>query len=304
MNRGDLDDLAAFAVVAEERSFTKAAARLGMSQSALSHAMKALEARLGVRLLARTTRSVGTTAAGEELLGTLRSAFADIDTGLALLGTRRDTPSGTVRITMGRLALPMVQPKLADFLAAYPEIQVEININDRFVDIVAERFDAGIRFGEQVDKDMVAVRVGPDVRVAVVASPAYLAHQPAPESPRELGIHRCINYRLPSTGALYAWQFAQDGRRLEVRVEGPLVFNDADLIRLAALDGLGIAYLFEEHVRAELADGRLVRVLETWCPPEPGFYLYYPARGQLPPALAALVDALRWRQPSASRSGP
>nr|WP_307183306.1 LysR family transcriptional regulator [Massilia sp. BSC265] len=187
MNRGDLDDLAALAVVAEERSFTKAAARLGMSQSALSHAMKALEARLGVRLLARTTRSVGTTAAGEELLDTLRSAFADIDTGPALLGTRRDTPSGTVRITMGRLALSVVQPKLAGFLTAYPDIQVEIDINDRFVDIVAERFDAGIRFGEQVDKDMVAVRIGPDVRVAVVASPAYLARHPAPRTPRELG---------------------------------------------------------------------------------------------------------------------
>lgn len=298
MNRGDLDDLAAFAVVAEERSFTKAAARLGMSQSALSHAMKALEARLGVRLLARTTRSVGTTAAGEELLGTLRSAFADIDTGLALLGTRRDTPSGTVRITMGRLALAVVQPKLAGFLAAYPDIQVEIDVDDRFVDIVAERFDAGIRFGEQVDKDMIAVRIGPDVRVAVVASPAYLARQPAPRTPRELGAHRCINYRLPSTGALYAWQFAQKGRRLEVRVDGPLVSNDADLMRLAALDGLGVAYLFEEHVRAELADGRLVRLLENWCPAEPGFYLYYPGRRQLAPALGALIDVLRWPQAS------
>lgn len=294
MRRGDLDDLAAFAVVAAERSFTRAAAKLNMSQSALSHAMTALEARLGMRLLSRTTRSVGTTEAGEELLGTLRGALADIDAGLATLGMRRATPAGTVRLTTGRLpALSIIQPILADFMTAYPDIKVEVDIDDGFVDIVEGRFDAGIRFGEQVDKDMVAVRIGPDMRTAVVASPAYLAQHPAPRSPRELALHRCIHYRLASSGRLYAWEFARRGRRLEVRVDGSLVFNDADMIRLAALDGLGIAYLFEDHVRAELADGRLVRLLEDWCPTESGFHLYYPSRRQVPPALAALLGVLR-----------
>lgn len=296
MRRGDLDDLAAFSVVAAERSFTKAAAKLNMSQSALSHAMKALEARLGVRLLARTTRSVGTTDAGEELLRTLRSAFSDIDIGLDALGRRRSTPSGTLRLTMGRLpARTIVQPILSSFTRSYPDIKLEIDVNDRFTDIVAERFDAGIRLGEQVEKDMIAVRVGADVRSAVVAAPTYLARHPMPLSPRDLAKHDCINYRLGTSGGLYAWQFARQGRRVEVRVGGTLVFNDADLIRSAAVDGLGIAYLFEPHVPEELADGRLVRLLDAWCPKGSGFYLYYSGRRQMPPGLAVFIEALRMK---------
>jgi len=294
MRRGDLDDLAAFSVVAAERSFTRAAARLNMSQSALSHAMKALEQRLGVRLLARTTRSVGTTEAGDELLLTLRSAFADIDTSLAALGRRRATPSGSLRLTTGRLpAQVIVQPMLAEFVRSYPDIKLEIDLNDRFTDIVAERFDAGIRFGEQVEKDMIAVRIGPEVRAAVVAAPSYLEQHGAPRTPRDLARHQCINYRLGSSGGLFAWQFSQHGRRLDVRVDGPLVFNDADMIRSAAIDGLGIAYLYEPHVAAEVADGRLVRLLDSWCPKGSGFYLYYSGRRQLPPALAVLIETLR-----------
>ncbi|QSQ19059.1 LysR family transcriptional regulator [Pyxidicoccus parkwayensis] len=300
MNRSDLADLSAFTLLAAEGSFTRAAARLGMSQSALSHAMKALEQRLGVRLLSRTTRSVATTEAGEELLRTLRPAFDDIAAGLEHLGTKRAKPAGTVRLTMiKQAAVSLIRPMLPGFLATYPDIQVEVDIDDGFTDIVAQRFDAGIRFGEQVAKDMVAVRVGPDIRAAVVASPAYLAARPAPRTPRELASHRCINYRLATARSLYAWEFEEDGRRFKVRVEGSLVFNDGDLIEAAVLDGHGIGYLWEPQVTAHIASGRLVRLLEEWCPPLPGFFLYYPSRRQTPPALAAFIQALR----AGSRSG-
>ncbi len=295
MNRPDLAALSAFTVVAAERSFTRAAARLGMSQSALSHSMRALEGRLGVALLSRTTRSVATTEAGEELLRSLRPAFDDIDAGLERLGQKRSKPSGTVRLTMVKhAAMAVVLPALPAFLAEYPDIKVEVDVHDAFTDIVAERFDAGIRFGEKVAKDMVAVRVGPDVRAAVVASPKYLAERSPPRSPRELTAHPCINYRLASARSIYAWEFRDRGRKLEVRVDGPLVVNDGDLLATAALDGHGIAYLFEHSVAEHLKSGRLVRLLEKWCPPMPGFYLYYPSRRQTSPALAALVSALRY----------
>lgn len=295
MRRDELSDLHAFAAVAAEGSFTRAAAKLGMSQSALSHAVKALEHRLGVRLLSRTTRSVATTDAGEGLLRTLRPALDDISAGLAMLNARRDVPAGTVRLTMiKRAALAVIRPMLPAFLAAYPEIQVEVIIDDGFTNIVADRFDAGIRFGEQVDQDMIGFSVGPEIRAAIVASPAYLEARPAPRTPHELAQHRCIIYRTATMQALYPWSFSQNGRPFHVRVNGPLVFNDGDLIEAAALDGQGIAYLHDDQVAGHLADGLLVRMLEQWCPPFPGFYFYHPSRRQIPPALSALIGALRY----------
>jgi DNA-binding transcriptional LysR family regulator len=296
MKREDLYDLAAFSIVAEERSFTRAAARLGMSQSALSRAMRALEQRLGVRLLSRTTRSVAATDAGDELLQSLRPALQEINAGLAVLQSKRSKAAGIVRLTMVKhAASSLIQPMLPAFLAAYPEIQVEIDIDDGFTDIVAGRFDAGIRFGERVAKDMVAQRVGADLCSAVVASPAYLARHPAPATPRDLADHRCINYRLASAGGIFAWQFEQGGKPFDVRVEGPLVLNDGDLIESAALAGLGIAYLFEDQVAPHLASGKLVRLLDGWCKTFQGYYIYYPSRRQTPPALAALIKSLRER---------
>ena len=294
MKRDELNDLAAFVAVADAMSFTRAASGLGMSPSALSHAMRALETRLGVRLLARTTRSVSTTEAGERLLRTLRPAFEDIGAGLAALGDARDRPAGTVRITtFRRAATTVLWPVLPGLLDAHPDIRVEVTIDDDLVDIVAGRYDAGIRFGEKVDRDMIAVRIGPDLRAAVVASPAYLAGRAAPRTPRDLAGHRCINYRFVAAGGLYAWEFEENGRPFQVRVDGPLVFNDGDLILAAALAGQGIAYSFEDQVADHVAAGRLVRLLAEWCPPGPGYYLYYPSRRQTPPALAVLVDALR-----------
>ncbi len=294
MGRSDLDDLAAFATLAEEGSFTRAAAKLGMPQSSLSRLIKGLEQRLGVRLLSRTTRSVATTDAGEALLATLRPALDEIDAGLAALSAVRGTPAGMLRLTMVKhAAMMLVRPRLPGFLAAYPDIQVEIDIDDGFTDIVANRFDAGIRLGERLEKDMIAVRVGPDLRLAVVASPAYLENRSAPRHPRDLAEHRCINYRLASAGALYAWRFEKHRRRLDVRVNGSLVYNDGEMILAAAVDGLGIACLFEESVADAIAGGKLVRLLEDWCPPFPGYYLYYPSRRQLRPALSVFINALR-----------
>lgn len=294
MKRDELNDLAAFVAVADATSFTRAASRLGMSPSALSHAMKALEGRLGVRLLARTTRSVRPTEAGERLLRTLRPALEDIGAGLTALGGLRDKPVGTVRITTFKhAATSVVWPVLPAFLTAHPGIRVEMTIDDGLTDIVASRYDAGIRFGEKVAKDMIAVRVGPDVRAAVVGSPGYLADHPVPRAPQDLAGHRCINYRFATAGGLYLWEFERGGRPLQLRVDGPLVLNDGDLILAAALAGQGIAYLFEDQVADHVAAGRLIRVLAEWCPPFPGYHLYYPSRRQTPPALAALVDALR-----------
>jgi DNA-binding transcriptional LysR family regulator len=294
MKRDDLNDLAAFVAVADAMSFTRAASKLGMSPSALSHAMKALEARLGVRLLARTTRSVRATEAGERLLRTLRPAFDEIGAGLTALGSLRDTPAGTVRLTTFKHAVTsVVWPVLPRFLEAHPDVRVEITVDDGLTDIVAGRYDAGIRWGEKVAKDMIAVRVGPDTKAAVVGSPVYFAERPVPNTPRDLAGHRCINYRLATAGGLLPWGFEEAGRPLQVRVDGPLVFNDGDLILAAALAGQGIAYLYEDQIAGPVAEGRLIRVLAEWCPTFPGYYLYYPSRRQTPPALAALVDALR-----------
>jgi DNA-binding transcriptional LysR family regulator len=296
MKRDDLNDLAAFVMIADERSFTRAAARLGMSPSALSHAMKALEARLGVRLLARTTRSVATTEAGERLLRTLRPAFQDIGAELTALGELRDKPAGTIRITAFKhAAVSVLWPVLPDFLAAYPDVRVEIAVEDGLTDIVAGRFDAGIRFGENVEKDMIAVRISPDIRFSAVGSPAYFANYPPPLVPADLARHHCINYRMATSGGIYAWEFEEAGRPFQMKVDGPLVFNDGDLMRMAALAGQGIALCYEDEIAEAVADGRLVRVLEAWCPTVPGCYLYYSSRRQTPPALVALIEALRAR---------
>ena len=296
MKRDDLYDLAAFAVVAKHRSFTRAAHELRMSQSALSHAMKALEERLGVRLLSRTTRSVATTDAGETLLRSLRPALDDIAASVDAVGAMRGKLSGTVRITATKHAISsVVMPILPRFLAAHPNIQVDMLVDDNLTDIVAERLDAGIRFGDIVEKDMIAVRIGPDIRMSVVGAPAYFQSLPMPKTPRELASHRCIQYRLVRSGGLYAWDFLEKGRRFSVRVDGPLVFSNSDLMRDAALAGQGLAYMYADTVAADVKAGRLTQVLEKWCPIFPGYYLYHPSRRQTPPALAALIAALRYK---------
>lgn len=300
--RRDLNDLTAFAAVAEERSFVRAAARLGLSASALSHAMRALEARLGVRLLARTTRSVAATEAGERLLQTLRPAFAEIDTGLAALAGLRDRPAGPVRLTMPKhAATTIMAPMLPAFMAAFPDIRVEITVDEGLTDIVAGRYDAGIRFGGNVAGDMIAVRVGAEVPTTVVGSPSYLAGHPVPSTPQDLAAHRCINYRLATSGALWPWEFAEDGRTFQVRVDGPVVLNDGDLILGAARAGLGLAYLFKDQVAEDVADGRLVAMLGQWCPVFPGYRLYHPSRRQTPPALSALIGAVRVKDASSGQ---
>ncbi|MGH8125820.1 MAG: LysR family transcriptional regulator [Rhodanobacteraceae bacterium] len=295
MSRSNINDLLAFVAVARERSFTQAAAKLDVSQSALSHAVRGLETRLGVRLLNRTTRSVSPTEAGERLLQSVAPRLEEIETELAALNTLRDKPGGTIRITAADYAVDTILlPKLAKFLPRYPDITVEISIDDRLVDIVAERFDAGIRHGELVAKDMVAVRIGADLRMAVVGTPAYLAKRPAPRKPQDLTHHACINLRLPTRGGLYAWEFEKGRRKLNVHVEGHVVFNRPAQMLNAALAGLGLAYLLEDVVRPYFAAGQLKRVLEDWCPRFPGYHLYYTSRRQPSPAFALLVDALRY----------
>jgi DNA-binding transcriptional LysR family regulator len=296
MPREHVSDLLAFLAVARERNFTRAAARLGVSQSALSHAVRGLEARLGLRLLSRTTRSVAPTEAGERLLATVGPAFDQIESSLAALSAFRDKPAGTIRITAGEHAAETILwPALQRLLPDYPDIKVEIVVDYGLTDIVAERYDAGIRLGEQVAKDMIAVRVGPDMRMAVVAAPSYFARRPRPRTPQDLTTHTCINIRLPTYGGLYAWEFQKGRRELKVRVDGQFVFNNIALRLNAALAGFGLAYLPEDEVQLHLADGRLVRVLPDWCPPFPGYHLYYPSRRQSTPAFALLVDALRYR---------
>jgi DNA-binding transcriptional LysR family regulator len=297
MPRPDLNDLAAFVEVARDRSFTRAAARLGISQSALSQTMRKLEANLGLRLLTRTTRSVAPTEAGERLLRAAAPRLADIETELAALGDLRDKPGGTIRITThDHAARTVLWPALQRLLPAYPDIHVEVAIDAGLTDIVADRFDAGIRTGELVAKDMVAVRIGPDLRSAVVAAPAYFAERSMPRTPQDLTGHRCINLRLPTRGGLYAWEFEQHGHAVRVHVEGQLTFNETTPMLEAALAGFGLAYLPEDSVAAHLADRRLIRVLADWCPPYPGYHLYYPSRRQPTPAFALLVDALRARR--------
>ncbi len=296
MPRDNLSDLRAFLAVARERSFTRAAAQLGVSQSALSQTMRGLEARLGLRLLTRTTRSVAPTEAGERLVRAVEPAFDQIEAGLAAVGDLRDKPAGNIRITATEnAAASVLWPALARLLPDYPDIKVEIVTDYGLTDIVAERFDAGVRRGRTVAEGMVTVRISPDLRIAVVGAPSYFARRPRPEVPQDLTAHACINLRLPTHGGLYAWEFEQDGRELRVRVDGQFVFGSAALMLRAALDGFGLACLTEDQVQTHLADGRLVRVLEDWCEPFSGYHLYYPSRRQPTPAFALLVEALRCR---------
>ena len=296
MARGSFHDVIAFVAVARERSFTKAAAKLGVSQSALSHTIRELEARLGVRLLSRTTRSVAPTEAGERLLRAVAPRFDEIDAELAALSELREKPAGTIRITAGEHAAESILwPAVARLLPDYADIRIEIVVDQGLTDIVAGRYDAGVRLGEQVAKDMVAVRIGPDLRMAVVGAPSYFAKRPKPRTPQELTDHNCINLRLPTYGGIYAWEFEKGGRELKVRVEGQLVFNSVGLRLKSVLAGLGLAYLPEEQVREPIARGELIRVLADWCPPFPGYHLYYPSRRQPTPAFALLLDALRHR---------
>ena len=297
MKRDELGDLAAFLAVAEERSFTRAAGRLGLSQSALSHTIRRLEARLGLRLLLRTTRSVAPNEAGERLAGTLRPAFDTIDARIDALSELRDRPAGTIRITSGEHAAHTVLwPALQRLLPSYPDITVEIATDYRMVDLAEGRFDAGVRLGEHLAEDMIAVPIGPDMRMVVVGSPAYFSGRPVPQSPHDLTAHACINLRLPTRGGLYVWEFEKDGRPLNVRVDGPLIVNDMNLMVQGALSGLGLSIVMEDQVWAEVADGRLIRVLEDWSPPFPGYHLYYPSRRQPTPAFTVLIEALRYRQ--------
>jgi len=292
-----LADLQSFVVVARERSFTKAAAKLGVSQSALSHMMRELEERLGLRLLTRTTRSVAPTEAGERLLRTVGPRLEEIDAELTSLSDLRGKPAGTVRITAGEHAAQTVLwPKLSKLLPHYPDIKLEVIVDYGLRDIVAERYDAGVRSGEQIAKDMIAVRIGPDLRMAVVGAPSYFANRPRPKIPQDLTAHTCINLRLPTYGSVYAWEFEKGGREMKVHVEGQLTFNNLMLRIEAALAGCGLAYLPEDHVRGHIAEGRLIRVLADWCPPYAGYHLYYPSRRHSSAAFAAVVEALRYRK--------
>jgi len=294
MQRGHLDDLLAFLAVAREGSFTKAAAKLGVSQSALSHTVRELETRLGVRLLSRTTRSVAPTEAGERLLHNLGPRFDEIDAEVAAISELREKPAGSIRITATEYALDTILwPKLVKFVRQYPDIKVEVFIDNGLTDIVAQRFDAGVRAGEQVAKDMIAVRIGPDMRMAVVGAPSYLKKHLAPEKPQDLIGHSCINLRLLTHGGLYAWEFKKAGRELKVRVDGQLTFNGTFQMLDAALAGFGLAYVPEDLAQPHIGRGRLKRVLADWCPPYSGYHLYYPSRRQSSAAFALLVDALR-----------
>jgi DNA-binding transcriptional LysR family regulator len=289
------DQLAIFAAVAQERSFTRAAAKLGMSQPALSRAMRQLEERLGVRLLSRTTRSVAPTEAGEHLLRVVAPRFEEIDNEMAMLSEFRDKPAGKLRITAGEhSAITILQSVLARLLPDHPDLNIEIIVDYGFTDIVAEGFDAGVRLGPQVAKDMIALRIGPDMRMAVVGSPAYFARHAKPVIPDDLTAHNCINLRMPTHGGLYVWEFEKNGQELKVRVEGQLVFNTIAMRLEAALQGLGLAYMPEDLVQDAVAQDRLIRVLEDWCEPFSGYHLYYPSRRQSSPAFTLLREALRY----------
>ncbi len=294
MVRRNLNDLLSFVTVAREGSFTRAAALLGVTQSALSQAISGLEARLDIRLLTRTTRSVSPTAAGERLLQAIGHRFDEIEAELDVLTELRDKPAGTVRITCGdHILRTVLLPKIAPLLHEFPDINVEFDVNYGFRDIVADRFDAGVRLGDTIDKDMIAVPITPKLRMAAVATPEYFAAHPPPRTPHDLVTHRCINMRFPTHGGLYVWDFERKGDQLNVRVDGQLIFNSSPHIVLAALQGLGIAYLPEEEFAPHIEEGRLVRALEDWCEPFEGYYLYYPSRRQPSPAFSLVVDALR-----------
>jgi len=295
MRGQSISDLYAFLAVAREKSFTRAAAQLGVSQSALSHTMRALETRMGIRLLTRTTRSVAPTEAGERLLRAVGPRFEEIQAELAALNELRDKPGGTVRITSAQHATEsLLWPKLAKILPKYPDLKIEIAVDYALTDIVAERYDAGVRLGEQVAKDMIAVRIGPDMRMAVVSAPNYFANNPVPRKPQDLVSHNCINLRLPTYGGLYAWEFEKGSKELKVRVDGQLVFNRMTQVLNAALAGLGLGFIPEDAAEPYLAKGKLTRVLADWCDPFPGYHLYYPSRRQSSPAFALVVDALRY----------
>ncbi|KAB0569290.1 LysR family transcriptional regulator [Brucella pituitosa] len=292
----NLKDLAVFGTVARERSFTRAAAKLRVSPSALSQTIRNLEERLGVRLLTRTTRSVAPTEAGERLLRTITPRFEEIEAELAALSAFRDKPAGTIRITAGEHpAISVLQPALKSILPDYPDIKVEIIIDYGLTDIVKEGFDAGVRMGEQVAKDMIAVPIGPQMRMAVVASPEYFKRYPIPKTPQDMAAHNCINIRLPTYGGVFSWGLEKKGREVKVRGEGQLIFNSLAMRLSSALDGLGIAYMPEDQALPYITDGRLIRVLEDWCPWFPGYHLYYPSRRQQSPALALLANILRYR---------
>lgn len=291
-----LNELLGFVAVAREHSFTKAAAKLGVSQSALSHTVRGLEAHLGLRLLTRTTRSVSATEAGERLYQSVAPHFAEIDSAVAALGALRDKPTGMIRITTSAHAADTILwPVLERFLRRYPDIKVELSLDSSLTDIAAEGFDAGVRLGEQVASGMIAVRIGPDMRMAVVGAPAYLDKRSPPKKPQDLMTHDCINLRFQTRGGLYAWEFEKDRRKLNVRVDGQLTFNSVPQIVTAAVAGFGLACLPDDIVMPDIRKGKLKRVLEDWCPPFPGFHLYYPSRRHASPAFALLVEALRYR---------
>ncbi|MGO6676573.1 LysR family transcriptional regulator [Rhizobium leguminosarum] len=296
MKRDELGDLAAFLTVAEERSFTRAAALLGTSQSSLSHTVRRLEDRMGLRLLTRTTRTVVPTEAGEQLAETLRPAFNDIRSRLDALGAMRHAPGGTIRITSIRHAAETIlMPAVKGLMQSYPDINIEISVDNRLIDLVNERFDAGVRLGEHIEKDMIALKIGPEMRMLVVASPDYFARHPKPATPHDLTQHRCINLRLATVGGLYAWEFEKDGKPLNVRVEGQFICNDVPMIVDAALGGFGLACLPDDYLLPLIREGKLVPVLEDWSPPFPGYHLYYPSRRLASPAFSLLVNALRYR---------
>lgn len=296
MLKENFNDLISFLEVARERSFTKAAAKLGVSQSALSHAIRGLEERLELRLLTRTTRSVAPTDVGEKLVNSLAPRFADLENELLALSEMRERPAGNIRINAAEHGMQSVLwPVLKTFLADYPDINVEVSVDNALTDIVSGRFDAGVRLGEQVAKDMIAVRIGPDFSMAVVGSPDFLARHGMPATPQDLQRFRCINMRLPTLGGIYAWEFEKEGRELRVRVDGQLTFNSLHQRIDAAKLGLGLAMVPEDTVQEELANGQLVRVLQEWCEPFPGYYLYYPSRKQHTTAFSLFVEALRFR---------
>lgn len=297
MVKRNLNDLLYFVTVAREGSFTRAAALLGVTQSALSQAISGLEEKLEIRLLTRTTRSVSPTAAGERLLQAIGHRFDEIEAEMDVLTEMRDKPAGTVRITCGdHIVRTTLLPKITSLLKNFPDIKVEFDINYGFRDIVADRFDAGVRLGDTIDKDMIAVPIGPKLRMAAVASPAYFANNPPPKTPRELVAHRCINMRFPTHGGLYVWEFEHRKEKLNVRVDGQVALNSTPHIVLAALEGLGIAFLPEEEFSPHIEEGRLIRVLQDWCAPFEGYYLYYPSRRQPSPAFTRVVDALRFAE--------
>ncbi|HEX8605893.1 MAG TPA: LysR family transcriptional regulator [Pseudoduganella sp.] len=300
--QANFNDLLAFVTVAREGSFTRAAALLGVSQSALSHTIRGLEARLGIRLLTRTTRSVSPTEAGQRLLTTVAPRFEEIQQEVAALTELRDKPAGTIRISAAEhSANTVLWPKLVDFLPQYPDIHVEVTLEYGMIDIVAGRYDAGVRLGDQVAKDMIAVRIAPDLRMAVVGAPAYFTGRRAPQTPHDLLVHDCINLRLATHGGLYAWEFEKDGQSLNVKVQGQLTFNGSAPMLRAALAGFGLGCVPEDLVLEHVAAGRLVRVLEDWTPTFPGYHLYYASRHQSSPVLGLLVKALRYEMPSLAR---